>query len=238
MSMSGEASTSGGNWTRIPTDSVGLDEAAEITEDHSNDQSTGKTPVDDKKLDEILKAFQSQLDFQQGELNLLRGLTKPKKSQASKPNPTFEDYERAIEWLDYKSPNGVHWKKLSEDFIRSCRSQDILWFSAAGSLLGDNKNFLSTYRVGENPQGRYVLEPRPDSFSETTPQMQRLLDCWPESLAVEREKKVGWTKGFGEREEEFRWTEKFGICDWYFFNGGGKQSHAEVKFLSKLITTL
>lgn len=116
MSTVGESSTAGGGWTRTPemdgSNSVhdDKDEAAEITDD-SNNESTGKTPVDHKNLDEILKTFQSQLGLQQKQLELLRSLTKrsrPKRSPGSMRTPTLEDCERAVEWLDARSPSGRH----------------------------------------------------------------------------------------------------------------------------------
>ena len=75
------------------------DEASESA-DNSNNESTRKAPVNHKNLDEILKAFQLQLDLQQKQLEVLRSSTKrsrPKISPASMRTPTLEDCERAVE---------------------------------------------------------------------------------------------------------------------------------------------
>jgi hypothetical protein len=69
-------------------------------------QSSAKAPTDDKKLNELLKVFQSQLVSQQRQLDLLRGLTKPQEPPAPTPTPINEDFERAVQWRTEKAQVG------------------------------------------------------------------------------------------------------------------------------------
>jgi hypothetical protein len=143
----------------------------EVVEDDGIGQtikSSGKTPVDGKKLEEISEMFQSQLEFQQRQLDLLRGLTKTEEAPAHTRTPTFEDCVRAVKWMEERSPEIMRLKELGKGFIVQCRGRGVLWFSRL-SLMAKSKDFVSTY--GE----LHKLEPQNYTEFDPTLLMQRLL---------------------------------------------------------------
>jgi hypothetical protein len=75
----------------IPTSNwVGANEAVEDNDDPTK-ESSAKILVDGKKLDELLEALGSQLESQQQQLDLFRGLKIPKEAPKSTPTPTFNN---------------------------------------------------------------------------------------------------------------------------------------------------
>jgi hypothetical protein len=93
--------------------------------------SSEQTPVNGKKLNEILELLRSQLESQQRQLDLLQGLTKSvvaEETPTLKPTPTRLDYIRAVEWMDKGISDNVHLKELGQSFIKGCALRNELWF--------------------------------------------------------------------------------------------------------------
>jgi hypothetical protein len=113
------------------------------------------------KVEELLRTFQSQLDAQQTQLQLLKSLlggegrlsttpvvessipgTEEEASDKIRDNTEFES--RAREWLELRSPDAQNLSGLISEFLEICQKWRLLWFSKS-SLGGENLREVSPF---------------------------------------------------------------------------------------------
>jgi len=169
--------------------------------------SSEQTPVNGKKLNEILELLQSQLESQQRQLDLLQGLTKSvvaEETPTLKPTPTHFDYLRAVEWRDSGIPDSVNLKVLGKSFMSEFARRgglSHLWFLDATQRARLLKH-----------EGEASVVVRPHGLEEVhapSTREQELLTFWPESL------------GKFEFDTRFVWDSQLMIDDWKIYPGKG-----------------
>jgi len=123
-------------------------------------QPTIKTE-DNDKVEELLRSFQSQLDTQETQLQLLRSLLGGQTGMPMVAIVESADHEiaketgneiehdtefecRAREWLELRSPDAQNLSGLISEFLEICQRLRLLWFSK--SSLGD-ENLLEVSPV-------------------------------------------------------------------------------------------
>jgi len=138
MSMVGGPARSAGrpasNRNTIDMDQAGDHQDGEVNEDGPQ-KSSEQTPMNGKKLNEILKLFQTQLTSQQRQLDLLRGLGKSVVAEGAatlEPTPTRSDYIRAEKWMNNMVPDSVHLKDLGETFIKKKKCGEVRTLVSGG----------------------------------------------------------------------------------------------------------
>jgi len=171
-----------------------------------NEVRDERTPIDGKKLEKLLETFQSQIDLQQRQLDLLRELRTelsiPEKSTELLPTgPNEAEIEFAIKRMNARGPDRGGWDTLGRDVVGDCLSWNSLWFSR-GSVLADNADFISAY-------GQNVIKGSAASNSGPTGQstlMERLKHRWPANLSSQNENELVWSRGLA-------------IWRWYMYSG-------------------
>jgi len=169
----------------------------------SSVDSTRKDAIDVKKLEEILKVFQSQLDLQQRQLDLLRDLTENEIAPTANPTDKCNEDQKSILWMNERRPSGDVLKQISESFIKLCQSARVLWF------------FPTEYSVACDSAGTKGITGSPNLDKESALLAQRLLQKWLQSLG-------------SESDISFQWKARLGIQRWYFCHTDGSISRAQV----------
>ena len=164
--------------------------------------STRKSSIDVNKLEEILKVFQSQLDLQQRQLDLLRCLAQDKITPAADLTDTCNDNQKSILWMNERRPSSDFLKQIGDNFIKLCESARVLWFS-------------THYGISCGANGTKGVAGSPNLNKESAVLSKQLLQDWPESLG-------------SESEMYFQWEASLGIRRWYFCHTEGSTSRAQV----------
>jgi hypothetical protein len=174
------------------------DKAIEGTSSRPSQESTGKKITGSRNLEDALKMLQAQLNFQQQQLDLLRGLAPSIERQAPKQVLTLGDCEHAVKWMEERGPESVHIKEIGTSLIKDCCDSNALWFSRAEAL-AKYSYFLSLHGI---PGTRDNLQQEALS--------QQLQQAWPIALGV--------VKG-----PILCWKDSFGVARWSFYNVKGDE---------------
>lgn len=237
-----------------------MDDAVDASSRHGI-QPEGRAPRDDEdtasipenapvvgsstesnKLDELLKAFQTQLDLQQKQLALLRTLTKSVdktiKTALTRRAINQQDYHRAMQWASSLSPSSPLLESIkNSEFLSRCRTSEVLWFSKPGSVLGDNEKFASVYSKYWTPVKRQI-EGQP---CLPNPLVEELKKNWPP--VVKEQRKAFYNRAGIDRPDHKprmwnlnpgRWDPN-ASSDWFLYNENGEFHWKDVSRAYRII---